>query len=322
MEQTKKTSLWKSIKDIIVILGAVFILRTFVFGLYHVPTQSAEPTILVGERLFGNKFIYFFKDVARGDYIVCEDPYFKYDKSSPLKSLWQKHVGFGIPFLIPSGPDNWTKRVIAIPGDTIEGIVEDGKTIIYLNGEKLDETEYVNPYPLIRLKKTYGLIDADKIGSLPVPDFLRKRKMEGYYTYDPEKSFEDQPFYNMTKENAVKDLRGDFLFRKPYSPIYGRSEGGVIRDIFGRIYYEESIDNFGPITLGEGKYWCMGDNRQNSADSRFWGVLDKSQIHGKASYILWSIDSVEPLWLFDLLKYPIEFWTKKVRWNRCFKGIN
>lgn len=46
--------------------------------------------------------------------------------------------------------------------------------------------------------------------------------------------------------------------------------------------------NFGPITLPEGKYFCMGDNRENSSDSRYWGFVDRSQIIGKAWRIYWS----------------------------------
>ena len=44
-------------------LVAAFILRNFFFGLYHVPTGSAEPTILVGDRVWGNKMIYYFSPI-------------------------------------------------------------------------------------------------------------------------------------------------------------------------------------------------------------------------------------------------------------------
>lgn len=47
-------------------------------------------------------------------------------------------------------------------------------------------------------------------------------------------------------------------------------------------------DNFGPVRVPENKLFVMGDNRDNSSDSRFWGFLDVDAVRGKAFLIYWS----------------------------------
>jgi signal peptidase I len=57
---------------------------------------------------------------------------------------------------------------------------------------------------------------------------------------------------------------------------------------FGQI--DSPRDNYGPITVPEGKLFMMGDNRDSSNDSRFWGFVDKSEVRGEAILIYWSWD--------------------------------
>ncbi len=312
-EQTKPV--WRQWVEAILVAGLlVFVLRTFVFGLYHVPTGSAERTILVGDRIWGNKMSYYLSDVKHGDSVIFDNPEFMYDKSNYINYLWQKYVGFPIPFLgLDVGPDNWVKRVIGIPGDVIEGRIENGKTVIYRNGKKLDETVYVNPYPLIKLAKSTGFINMDSFGPLMIPPFLRKNAKLVDYTYDPSKNFDDQPFYKMNSNEVIRKKDGSPMLKSAYSPTY---EYSPIPGNLGR-----SIDSFGPIRIPEGKYWMMGDSRKNSKDSRYWGFLDKDLVHGKASFVIFSIDSEEPVWIFELINHPIDFWTKSIRWNRFLKNI-
>ncbi len=59
-------------------------------------------------------------------------------------------------------------------------------------------------------------------------------------------------------------------------------------------YFNGVRDNFGPVTVAPGNYFMMGDNRDNSADSRYWGQLDEKLIKGKAWVIYWHSNDFRP----------------------------
>jgi signal peptidase I len=87
-------------------------------------------------------------------------------------------------------------------------------------------------------------------------------------------------------------------------------------------------ENFGPVTVPPDHYFMMGDNRDNSEDSRYWGFMPRSYVKGKALIIYWSYESGREDYLDEGLaaslkqmgSVVIHFFTK-TRWERLFHQI-
>jgi len=77
--------------------------------------------------------------------------------------------------------------------------------------------------------------------------------------------------------------------------------------------YVGTRDNWGPIVLPEDRYFMLGDNRENSLDSRYWGLLEGWRLEGRAvfTYFSYNKGSYRP--------FP---WIREIRWGRLFRPID
>lgn len=79
-------------------------------------------------------------------------------------------------------------------------------------------------------------------------------------------------------------------------------------------------DNFGPVTVPEGNYFMLGDNRDNSADSRYFGFLPQEYVVGRPLVVFWSYEDDERAYQrTDILKLYAErilFFLTRTRWTR------
>jgi signal peptidase I len=85
-------------------------------------------------------------------------------------------------------------------------------------------------------------------------------------------------------------------------------------------------ERYGPVRVPEGQYFVMGDNRDNSQDSRYWGFLPRSYIKGRALMIYWSFDSGPEPYTDQsaparILSVIAHFFTR-TRWERIFRQIH
>ena len=96
------------VKALAIALAVTLLLRAFVVDFVRVEGPSMEPNLLTGERLMVNRFIYRFKDPVRGQIVICT---------------------------FPDAPGLYVKRVIGLPGETIQ--VQDG--VCYVDGQPLNE---------------------------------------------------------------------------------------------------------------------------------------------------------------------------------------
>ncbi len=119
--------------------------------------------------------------------------------------------------------------------------------------------------------------------------------------------------YAIHKTDYVDSYRDNFP-SQPTFHLNGKEDASA------RKMLAENVVN-GEVVVPEGTYFVLGDNRDNSLDSRFWGFVPRENIVGKPYLVYWSYDAPPE----DLSGQPrVEFpWKalKRVRWERVFMSI-
>ena len=127
---------------IVSVLILLVVIRQGVGEFRFIPSESMEPTLLIGDRLFVEKFTpNFKKEYQRGDVVIFYPPIKANAGRDVLNNSFWNHFTrlVGLPFLNP--PEAYIKRVIGLPGETIKIVQDQG---VYINGQLLDEPYHFN----------------------------------------------------------------------------------------------------------------------------------------------------------------------------------
>jgi signal peptidase I len=124
---------------------------------------------------------------------------------------------------------------------------------------------------------------------LPVTAIARRDVVVFKYPEDPERDFIKRiiglPGETVEVRSKVVYINGRAL-QEPYVHFLQPARHGV-----HEVTSYDVRENYGPVTVPDGHYFVMGDNRDNSQDSRYWGFLPASYIKGKALLVYWSYDA-------------------------------
>ena len=229
MADFKKSTLREYFESIVIAVILALFIRTFVVQAFKIPTGSMEETLLIGDHLLVNKFVFGPTESGLERALL------------PIGTIKRRDV---LVFKYPEEPErDFIKRVIGLPGETVE--LREKK--VYVNGTPLDE-----PY----------------VHFLTAPS-------------GPSELHEVTSF----------DVR----------------------------------ERYGPVTVPPNHYFVMGDNRDNSQDSRYWGFLPRENIKGKSVVIYWSYqaeredyqDESAGATVKGLVSVFAHFFTR-TRWDRMF----
>ena len=215
------------------VIVAVFLLRSFLFEPFKIPSGSMIPTLLVNDLILVNKFHYGVRLPVVNTKI--------FENNSPQR-------GDVMVFRYPPKPSlDYIKRVVGVPGDEVAYL---NKTLT-VNGK---------PWP-----KT------------PLPDFFDADSMRYSKQFNENNGAKAYRLLNDEDRPAFVPGAEDF----PFKENCRYSSQGVI------------------CKVPEGHYFMMGDNRDNSLDSRFWGFVPEKNIVGKAFFVWMNFGNLKRIGSFD-----------------------
>ncbi len=288
---------WETVKVIVEALIIALVVRTLLFQPFNIPSGSLIPTLLVGDYLFVSKYSYGYSHYSLPSFL---DPGLADDSDGGLlfsvahfpakmlgKALDEVAPGWQHQRVFFSQPKRGDIIVFKLPRD---GETDYIKRLIGLPGDKIETRD----------------------NRLYINDQLVPREPAPPYPYHYENEFSTgSPMYR------------DVPQYRETLPDDAMHPGGVrheIIEIVGDNNPSQYSANAGPYTVPPGNYFFMGDDRDNSSDSRVppdrggVGYVPAENLIGRAEVIFFSVDGA-PAWEF--WRWP---WT--VRWNRMFHAVH
>jgi len=256
------------IRDVFYAFIAVLVINSFVLASFEVPTGSMEDTVKIGDRLFVNKFIYGGSTPYTIPFTSIRIPHLRVPGFRKVKH------GDVIVFDWPGPRDQvekptqtwYLKRCIGLPGD----VVQIDQRVVSVNGKKLqipahgkflraepEPADYRNPYIFPRGAK----FNEDNYGPIVVPQ-------KGMTLILTPQTFPSWMVF-IQREGHTAELAGSKML------IDGKQSS----------YY----------VVGRDYVFAMGDNRDNSLDSRFWGFVPLEDVIGTPMLVYWSWDPQIPI---------------------------
>ena len=300
-------------KSLLALILIILFLKETVVEAYIVPTSSMEENILKGDFLIGSRYIYGMKVPEKiwVPFTAISIPTFLPEYRFP--SFKEVERGDVVVFEYPRDPVyKYVKRCIAIAGDSIKIDNQDtyvnGEIVPLPEGGKFIAKEFskaiVDPDIFLGVegnKDQYPEIIVPKKGDTFILDQnINWKLILPLLLYEGNKVeliYEDNAltFTNMSPRDIYRRT-GDKSVYRDYVP----SEGATLITPWSPMITEEfiqylyingkSINEVKTYTLTQDYFWMMGDNRDNSEDSRFWGFVPRSHILGQPIVTWFSIN--------------------------------